>query len=67
MIQALTLQSSPRAHNSELLPWPCYIDVLTLKVCYLESRYHKCEVPHHLIELYLEGLGVLNVLHVLFH
>jgi hypothetical protein len=40
--------------------------VLTLKMCYLERRYIKCEVCHHLMEIGFEDLSVLSVPHVLF-
>lgn len=42
-------------------------DVLTMKHCYLECRDHENVVPHHLLELVLEGLVVFTVLYVLLH
>jgi hypothetical protein len=42
-------------------------EVLTLKMCYLERRYHKHEVCHHLMEIGLEDLWVLSIPHVFFH
>ena len=51
----------PTALSCPLIGLALVTDVLTLKTGYLECRDHEDIVPHHLMELDLEGLWVCTV------